>query len=165
MRTIQSSDHKKSRVSRSLKRRSSRGDLAIELSCGAFLFLVFSMLSFDLGLLVFCADFNDRACRDAARAAAQGSDLASATKLANVALKAHSPAIAFMSIPTIQGPLNYVDFGGNPPNKQTSPYVQVTTATYSKIPTGPVEFLGAKFLPGGQASFVQTYTFPIIKTK
>lgn len=145
--------------------RSSKGDLAIELSCGAFMFLVFSLLSFDLGLLVFCADFNDRACRDAARAAAQGSDLTSATKLAKVALKAHSAVIGFMGAPTIQGAINYVDFGGNPPNTYTSPYVQVTTSTISKIPTGPVEFLGAKFLSGGQVTFVQTYTFPIIRTK
>ncbi|HEY9682550.1 MAG TPA: hypothetical protein V6C86_13300 [Oculatellaceae cyanobacterium] len=145
--------------------RSQRGDLVIELGIGAFLFLIFSLTSFDLGLLVFCADLNDRACRDAARAAAQGSDITSATKLAKAALLAHSPAVAYMSPPMIQGAINYVDFGGHPPNSQTAPYVQVTTSTVSQIPAGPVQFLGARFLPDGKATFVQTYTFPIIKTK
>ena len=143
--------------------RSAKGDLAIEVTFGAFLFLVFTLLSFDLGMLLFCADFNDRACRDAARAAAQGSDFATATKLAKVALKAHAPSVAYMSVPSLQGPINYVNFAGKPPDARTSPYVQVTTAMSSKIPTGPVEFLGAKFMPGGQATFVQTYTFPIIR--
>jgi Flp pilus assembly protein TadG len=152
--------HKKSK-----KQRSERGDLVIELAVGSFLFLVFSLMSFDLGLLVFCAELNDRACRDAARAAAQGSDLTTATRLAKAALLAHSPIISYMSQPTIQGAVNYVDFGGNPPNTQTAPYVQVTTSTLSQVPTGPVQFLGAKFLPCGKATFVQTYTFPIIKTK
>jgi hypothetical protein len=147
------------------QRRSCNGDLVIELAFGSFLFLVFSILAFELGLLVFCADFNDRACRDATRAAAQGSDPTTATKLATVALRAHASANPIMTSPAIQGSINYVDFGGSPPNSYTSPYVSVTTATIASIPTGPVDFLGAKFLPGGKISFVQTYTFPIIRTK
>jgi len=139
--------------------------LVIELAFGSFLFLVFSILGFELGLIIFCADFNDRACRDAARAAAQGSDVSTATKLATVALMAHSSVSPVLTSPAIQGTINYVDYGGNPPNSYTSPYVSVTTATIASIPAGPVDFLGASFLPGGKISFVQTYTFPIIRTK
>jgi hypothetical protein len=60
-------------------------------------------------------------------------------------------------------PIVYQDFGGTPPNAQTSPYVQVTTTTTSTLPFLPLNFLTSQFTQDQSMTFSQTYTFPIVR--
>jgi hypothetical protein len=77
--------------SRNLKsqQRNARAHVLIELSCACFMMVVFTILTADMGVLIYGAEFNDRACRDAARAAAQGQDTQQSTQLIKAILRAH----------------------------------------------------------------------------
>lgn len=146
------------------KPRSNRASVLLELSCSCFIMLVFTILSADLGVLIYGAEFNDRACRDAARAAAQGQDAQQSTRLIRAILKAHQGDGNYITAPTLQH-LVYNDYNGNPP-PQTAPFVSVTTSTIAKAPFAPLMFFqGPVFLENGSFKFSQTYTFPIVKTK
>ncbi len=136
----------------------------IELTCGAFLMMVFSLLCADIGMLIYGAEINDRACRDAARAAALGTNSANSANLAAAALKAHAADGYYFTSPSLVQPIIYKDYNGNPP-AQTSPTVQITTSTTARVPFAPVEFFGAVFLKNGKVDFRQTYTFPLLKSK
>jgi hypothetical protein len=126
--------------------------------------VVFTILSADIGVLIYGAEFNDRACRDAARAAAQGQDAQQSTQLIRAILKAHQGDGNYITAPTMQS-LVYNDYGGNPP-AQTAPFVTVTTLTKARAPFAPLVFCkGPVFLQNGTFSFTQSYTFPIVKTK
>lgn len=146
------------------KARSKRASILIELSCSCFMMLVFTILTADIGVLIYGAEFNDRACRDAARAAAQGQDAAQSTQLIRAILKAHQGDGNYVKVPTLQN-LIYNDYGGDPP-KQEAPYVTVTTSTTARAPFAPLVFFeGPVFLQNGSFTFTQTYTFPIVRTK
>jgi len=150
--------------SRANKFRTERAHVLIELSCSCFLLLVFTILTADIGVLIYGAEFNDRACRDAARAAAQGQDAQQSTQLIRAILKAHQGDGNYITAPILQR-LVYNDYGGNPP-AQTAPFVSVTTSTVARAPFAPLVFFhGPVFLENGSFSFSQTYTFPIVKTK
>jgi len=145
------------------QRRSRSGSLILELTACTFLFTFFAIMAVHVGVMIFGAFVNDRACRDAARAAAQGKTLAQATQLASAVLVAHQQANSFLTSPALQTPIVYQDFGGTPPNAQTSPYVQVTTTTTATLPFIPINFLTAVFNNDKTAVFSQTYTFPIVR--
>lgn len=145
--------------------RRKKGSALVEFSAFAFLFFVFSILAVHIAVVLYGAYFNDRACRDAARAAAQGMDGTQATKLATSVLKAHATPGTFLQTPILKTPVVYQDFGGTPPT-QTSPYVQVTTTTVAVLPFRPLSFLaGGTILQDGMIPFTQTYTFPIVRVK
>ena len=142
-----------------------KASVLVEFSAFAFLFFVFAILSVHISVALYGAFFNDRACRDAARAAAQGQNAAQATKLALSVLKAHNSAGTFLQNPVLSTPIVYQDFGGTYP-AATSPYVQVTTSTIATLPFRPLSFLAkGTVLQDGQLKFVQTYTFPIIRVQ
>ncbi len=148
-------------------RRNGSGALLIELTASAFLYLVFAVLSVHIGMVIFGAFINDAACRDAARAAGQTQPqatqqqtLARATQMAQAVLVSHQQKNSFIGSPTLVQPIIYQGYNGTPPAK-TSPYVQVTTKTQVKLPTGVFSFFGAMF-GGDNLSFSQTYTFPIV---
>ena len=144
--------------------RSKRASVLLELSCSCFLMLVFTILTADIGVLIYGAEFNDRACRDAARAAAQGQDAVQSTQLIKAILKAHQGDGNYIIAPTLQR-LVYNDYGGSPP-PQVAPFVTVTTSTVARAPFAPLAFFqGPVFLQNGSFSFSQTYTFPIVRTK
>jgi Flp pilus assembly protein TadG len=143
--------------------RSQRGTLVLELTASAFLFTFFAIMAVHVGVMIFGAFLNDRACRDAARAAAQGKTIGQATQLAQAVLVAHKQTNSFLTSPSLQTPIVYQDFGGNPPNPQTSPYVQVTTSTTANLPFLPINFLSGVFTQDKQLTFKQTYTFPIVR--
>lgn len=154
----------KTRVRLMTKVRSRRAHILIELSCSAFMFLVFTILTADMGVLIYGAEFNDRSCRDAARAAAQGQDAEQSTQLVTAILKAHQGDGHYVVSPKLDK-LVYNDYGGNPP-AHTAPYVTVTTSTTARAPFAPLEFFeGATFLRNNMFTFSQTYTFPIVRTK
>lgn len=145
-------------------RNGASGSTLIELSMLSVLFVVMAVLSLDVGYVLMGSEMNDRACRDAARAAAQGDSYATALQLAQVAVVAHAGDGVFVSNPTVDsGAFSYQDFGGNPP-PNTSPFVSVTTNTNIKIPA-PIFFLGSAFGENGTMRFTKTYVFPIVKTQ
>jgi Flp pilus assembly protein TadG len=139
------------------------GSGLVEVAAVSCCMIVLVLLCVDIGVLVYGASLNDKACRDAARAAAQGTSYANALALAQAAMTAYQADGTFLTTPTIDtASFTYQDYGGSPPNN-TSPYVSVTTTSNAKIPT-PVFFRGASF--GASSSyytFRRTYDFPIVK--
>lgn len=133
-----------------------------EVSVTAFFVIVFAAMGVDLALLIFSASVNDAACRNAARAAAQGSDYGKALALARAALKANRTDGHFITQPAITH-FEYQLFGNNPPANET-PYVQVRTEVTVRLPV-PIMFFGANFNGGNNLIFKQIYAYPIVKTK
>jgi hypothetical protein len=147
-----------------LRARDEKGSLVFELSAFAFLFLVFALLSVHTSVMLYGAFFNDRACRDAARAAADATTADQATTYAKAILKSHGAAGSYLSQPVLQ-PIVWTDYAGSPP-AQTSPSVTVTTSTTATLPFRPLSFLGkGTVLADGTVVFTQSYTFPLIKLK
>jgi hypothetical protein len=142
-----------------------RGAHTVELACVLIVFAVVTVLCADIGIICLASSTNDQACRDACRAAAQGSDYSSALRLANAAMKAHKLSSPYFGTPTLDmAEFQYNDFGGNPP-PDTSPYVRVATFMTVKVPA-PVNFAGAKFYPDdGTTKVRKLYEFPIVKTQ
>jgi len=139
--------------------RQNKGTILIELTAVVFFLLVFMLIAIHVCLLVFGISSNDRACRDAARAAAQGRDQATATQLAKVALKAHASPTSFFASPTLTKVV--YDISSSPTK---SPTVQTTTSTTAMLPVGAFVFFGNSAVKNGQLVFTQAYTFPIVKT-
>ncbi len=142
-------------------RRRKQGSLLAEVAIGSLFLAVFSALSCYAALLLLGISVNDRACRDAARAAAQGQDVATSTKLATAILKAHASKANFLGSPILAN-LVYNTYS----DTQTSPIVQVTTTLSATVPFKPLSFFSdAAFMAHDQQLvFSQTYTFPIVKT-
>jgi hypothetical protein len=153
----------RSRARRHAGARKSGGSLVIELTACSFLFTFFAIMAVHVGVMIFGAFLNDRACRDAARAAAQGKTVAQATQLAQAVLVSHKQLNSFLTSPTLKTPIVYQDFGGSPPNPQTTPYVRVTTTTTSTLPFKAINFQSGIFTEDQQLTFSQTYTFPIVR--
>jgi Flp pilus assembly protein TadG len=125
---------------------------------------IMAMFSADVGIVIFASAVNDRACRDACRAAAQADNYATSLKLAQAAVKAHKGDGYFISQPIVDtSKFVYQDYAGSPP-PDTSPFVSVTTNTTVKIPA-PVVFVGINYGTNGSMTFSKTYTFPIVKTQ
>jgi hypothetical protein len=146
--------------------RGQKGHRYFDIPIACMMFLVFSFVSADMGYVLYGADFNDRACRDAARGAAQTTNLADAINKVNAVLKSHQGNSMLMTGPSLYGPVVYQDFAGAPP-PQTSPFVTVTTTTKINLPFAPISFMygGPIFGQAGNMSFTQSYTFPIVKLK
>ncbi len=144
-----------------LKRRT--GHVLIELSLLSVLYVVISVFCLDVGFVVLGSQMNDAACRDGARAAAQGNDYLTSLRLAQAAVAGHRSDGYFVAQPKLEAAsFVYEDFSGNPP-PATSPFVVVTTSTNVRIPA-PVFFIGAKFGENGTLRFSKTYRFPIVRT-
>lgn len=145
--------------------RAARGHNIIELACVLVAFAIVTVLAIDVGIICLANSTNDTACRDAARAAAQGSDYAASLRLAQSAIKQHAVNSPYYGSPTIDtADFVYEDFGGNPP-PNTSPFVAVTTFMSVKVPA-PVNFAGAQFYPDdGTTQVRKRYEFPIVKTQ
>jgi Flp pilus assembly protein TadG len=142
-----------------------KGSLVIELTVGSFFLSIFAIIAFHVGLLIFGAFMNDTACRDAARAAAQGNSQAKATTLAQAILISHKQTNSYLGSPALQTPIVYQDYNGSPPNTQTSPYIQLTTKTQVTLPIRFFSFLSQMFTSDQNLTFTATYTFPIVKVK
>ncbi|HEY9869270.1 MAG TPA: hypothetical protein V6D08_08900 [Candidatus Obscuribacterales bacterium] len=142
--------------------RSKSGHTVIELGAIASCLTVLVLLCVNLAIVLTGASVNDRACRDAARAAAQASNSSDALRLARRAAASYKVDGYFLTQPEVSATeFVYEDFAGNPP-PNTSPYVSVTTKSAVRMPT-PVFFYGAQF-KGGTMDLERTYTFPIVKT-
>jgi len=143
-------------------RQREKGHVLIEFVCFAFWLLLFMYISVDVCVLLLGASANDRACRDAARAAAHGSNPTEARNLAETSLKAHAGGGFFTGAPALFGDIIYNDYGGNPPAKQT-PFVTVETRSTAKLPFAPIVFFNNGFTQAGSYTFSRTYTFPIVR--
>ncbi|MBX9772239.1 MAG: hypothetical protein K2X29_12755 [Candidatus Obscuribacterales bacterium] len=144
------------------KRRSDKGHVLIEFVFFAFWLLLFMYITTDVCVLLLGASANDRACRDAARAAAHGSNATEARNLAETSLKAHAGGGFFTSPPALFGNITYNDYAGNPPAKQT-PFVVVETRSTAKLPFAPLVFFNNGFTQAGSYTFSRKYTFPIVR--
>lgn len=145
-------------------RRSARAHTLIELSMLSILFVIMAILSVDVGYVLMGSEMNDRACRDAARAAAQGDNYATALRLAQTAVIPHKGDGVFVTSPIVDtAQFTYQDYGGDPP-PNTSPFVSVTTHANVKVPA-PILFLGSGFGTNGSMQFTKTYVFPIVRTQ
>lgn len=138
------------------------GHVLIEFVCFAFWLLLFMYICTDICVLLLGASANDRACRDAARAAAHGSNPTEARTLAETSLKAHAGGGFFTSSPALYGNIIYNDYAGNPPPTQT-PFVTVETRSTAKLPFAPIVWFNNGFTQSGTYTFSRTYTFPIVR--
>lgn len=134
--------------------------LAVELAASTAFFAVFAVLGATLALIMYGGYINDRACRDAARAAAQGQTITEASKLADTILVSHKPSVSYIDGPRLKGSLVYEDYAGSPP-AMVSPYVKLSTETKVVLPIDIFKFV----LPGNTLIWRQTYTFPIVRAK
>lgn len=147
----------------SLKRRA-KGHSIIELGILSVLFAVVAIFCVDVCFMLMASQVNERACRDAARAAAQADNYLSSLQLAQAAVASHKADGNYVSSPAVDASsFVYQDFGGNNP-ASVSPFVSVTTTTNIRVPA-PVFFMGQNMGPDGTMQFTKTYTFPIVKTK
>jgi hypothetical protein len=142
-----------------MKKRTQTGTVMAELAIGCLLTVTMGLFALDLGSAMLCYGINERACRDAARAAAQGTTPAEAENLAKKIVQSFAVAGGLITAPEVTG-VNYVDFGGNPPDG-TCPFVTVTTRSTAR-PIAPLSMFG-KPVAGGAFPIAKTYTFPIVR--
>lgn len=142
--------------------RNSAASVLVEMACSSIFIVIFGICGVYLALLITCAQINDTACRDAARAAAETQDSTQARGAAETILTSFATSSTMMTPPTLKN-LVYQDYGGNPP-AETTPFVSVTTVSDAKLPFAPMQLFGGE-LGGEQYTFTQTYTFPIVNTK
>lgn len=139
-----------------------QGGAILEFAIISVLLVLISLFCLDVLTLALGSGLNERACRDAARMAAQATNYADSLVLAQTATKAYKGDGYFIGSPTVDtASFVYNDYGGSPPT-DTSPYVQVTTVCQVRIPA-PIFVYGLNF-SGGNMSFQKVYTFPIITT-
>lgn len=145
-------------------RNTASGHVLIELSMLSVLFVVFAVLAVDVCYLIMGSEVNDRACRDAARAAAAADNYTTSLQMARAAVIPHQADGTYVSSPQVDSiAFVYEDFAGSPP-ENTSPYVSVTTRSTVRVPA-PIIFLGSSIFSEGKMQFSKTYIFPIVKTQ
>ncbi len=149
---------KSKRFTRTGMSRHQRGSMSIEVAITATLFVIFTILGFDMLTVVFGYSILDSAARDAARAAASTGNKADGLIAAQQAVLSHRTDGYFVVQPTVSDSIS-TDFVYYTPAKG-SPFVTVTTRSQLRIQT-PVSFFGA-YLADGQFPVARSYTFPIL---
>ena len=139
--------------------RKQNGTLLVDLSVACMILVAFAVLALDCGGAVMAFGITDRACRDAARAAAQGSSPSEARQLANAVIRTYANSSGILSSPRVES-VTYTDFGGHPP-EGSSPFVTVTTSANARV-LYSLSFFGRDVL-AGNFPMRKTYTFPIVK--
>lgn len=139
--------------------RSSKGMASLELAAGSLIMIGIVAMALNICFAMLSYGINDRACRDAARAAAQGTTATEAAQLANSIVKTYNSNNGILSPISVTG-VTYNDFGGNP-TADVSPSVTVSTSCTSRLPA-PIEFVGSKIF-GDSVLLKKTYTFPIVR--
>lgn len=147
-----------------MKQRKTSGVSALELACGLVFVLVLTLIAIDITILLLGYEFNDRACRDACKAASQQSSSETAQAAAAATLKAHRADGNYVSEPVLligAGEFNYQSFA----NSGGNPTVTVTTECKVKTPV-PLTLVGSLFSERGASrddswTFRKRYTLPI----
>lgn len=144
------------------RQRNNKASAILELGLISALLVVISLFCLDISVLVLGSGSNERACRDAARMAAQATNASKALALAQLASRAYQGDGYFVSTPVVDTPsFVYNDYAGKPP-VDTSPYVTVTTSCKVRLPA-PIFLYGLDF-NNPNMTFSKTYTFPIVTT-
>jgi Flp pilus assembly protein TadG len=172
MNSLRKGSAQRSRINRS------SGSAIAETVAMAPILAVISVFIVNIILLVYATWYNDSACKDAARAAAQQDnvqDAMSAARAACIAYKVNSPLLTSPTIQIDNGGFVYEDLqdeqaaeqgnqeggaGGN--SARQGPYVKVTTAVKVNLPA-PV-FAGHDLITRN-VLLRQTYAFPLVKLK
>lgn len=156
-----------SRQAQHRRLRATRGFSLAEVAASTFVVIFMMILSLDVWMLITAAPINDSACRDAARAAAQGSDATTANNLAYTAVASHKQvASMFIQSPSISN-FQFQDYSGSGYTipVDSTPFVSVTT-TCQVHPIIPLSVFGSMIIgTNGVITFTQTYTFPLVKSK
>ncbi|MBX9694353.1 MAG: hypothetical protein K2Z81_18350 [Cyanobacteria bacterium] len=163
----------RSRIVKTNKRRD-RGVITIEFAIGSLFLIVVTALAINITLMMLAYEVNDRACRNACRAAAQQDSPAHAQNAASAVLNSVGVDGYFLQQPSLltsDGDFQYEDFGGDPiAAGNTSPFVTVTSRIQVKTPA-PLFFFGNAFgdrdgdgthSTGDLWTFRKQYTFPIV---
>lgn len=140
--------------------RRQRGSSFVELAAGSITLVIMALFTLDISILMLTYSVNDRACRDAARAAATGGDKVTATKLANAILNTYALSSNLISQPVVDT-IDYQDYHGKPP-AGTCPFVTVTTKAKAKV-IAPALF--AAMIGDNGLDISKQYTFPIVQLK
>ncbi len=142
-------------------KRSRRGSNIIELASTCLVLTVATILSVDVGTIIFGTIVHNRVCREAARAASVANSQKRAVAIARATLAACQSDGNFLSPITFTDPeLQYQDFGGTPKPDEV-PIVTLTTHCKIRLPAG-VSFCSAVFgATGDQLPSACNYTFPI----
>jgi hypothetical protein len=142
--------------------RNTRGAAILELGFIATLTVLITLFCVDVLVLLIGSGSNERACRDAARMAAEATNYNNALNLAQLASKAYQGDGYFVTTPVVdKTSFQYNDYGGSPPS-DTSPYVSVSTSCQIRLPA-PIFLYGLNFNRSNM-TFTKTYTFPIVTT-
>lgn len=136
------------------------GSLAVELGVAVLIMIFIVAFSLNICMAMIGYTMNDRACRDAARSAAQGANLTEATTRANRILVTYQKSLPLFRNLKVDS-ITYTDFGGLPP-AGVAPFVTVTTSAISNVPC-PVTLFGSSAFGAGTMQFRKSYTFPIVK--
>lgn len=148
------------RASKSKKcARNNKGSVAFELAIGATITICIVAFALNICFAMISYGINDHACRDAARAAAQGANFTEANKAARAIVKTYNSNNGLTAPITVVS-VSYVDFFGNTP-VGLSPFVTVTTRTEATMPA-PIEFMGKQIF-GRTIPVQKQYTFPIVR--
>lgn len=148
-------------MARGKKARSMKGTGLAEVSVASLILIVMALFALDIGTAMVCYGLNDRACRDAARAAAQGQSPAEAQNLAQQILRSYASNTSLTESPVLLK-VNYKDFDGSPPDG-VSPFVSVTTRMQVRT-IAPFSAFGKNTI-ADKFPVTKTYTFPIVKLK
>ncbi len=143
-----------------------KGLAAVELACGSVFLLVLTLFFIDITVLMLGYELNDKACRDACRAAAQQGTPMDAQNAAAAILRTHRADGNFVTDPILlTGPtyFQYQDYVGDP--TAGNPMVTVTTECRVKTPV-PLGFVGSLFghdssWQNNSWTFRKQYSFPI----
>lgn len=144
-------------INRSTRNR--KGSAVFELAAGSLISI--SVVAFVLNVCFAMLSYgiNDHACRDAARAAAQGATSIEANKLASAIVKSYNSNNGMLAPITVTNVV-YNDFGGNPA-PDLSPFVTVTTQSKATMPA-PIDVFGSHVF-SSTIPVTKTYTFPIVR--
>lgn len=144
--------------------RKATGTGLAEVAIACVILVSMALFAIDIGTAMVLYNYNDRACRDAAREAANGQDTIEALRLANLTLQnwAQDPRKCLIRMNPIVKEIRYNDFNGNPPDGQ-SPFVSVTVRTEVRS-IAPFRLAGVQVIRDN-FTVQKTYTFPIVKMK
>ncbi|HEY9871623.1 MAG TPA: hypothetical protein V6D08_20875 [Candidatus Obscuribacterales bacterium] len=110
------------------------------------------LFALDICVLVMAYGINDRACRDAARAAARGRTRDEALAYARSSIRLHDMASLLIQTPQIdESNFSFITSG--------QPRVSVTTRTNTRVPA-PIFLVGTK-VGEGEVAIAKQYTFPL----
>ena len=145
-------------------KRSARGANVIEIGVTAFIMLIVALLCMNAGIIVLGSCNLERACRNAARAAAQCDNPASALQAAQAITASDALNSIWFTGPVVEvAQTSYQDFGGTPPSPDQLPFVKVTTSMIVRVPA-PILLFDANF---GHSSLKlsRSCIFPIVRTQ